>query len=273
MAATAHRWASVRGAKIDPRVTPLDLPGDEAAAVACMRTSFCGTTERIPEGMLSWAFGTWDRPNSAPDDRFSPLASPASKDRLDFFTFCMRGTLLQCRGTTLVVRGESGKLLGVAALRPPKPREFDEQMSGQEEQRERDYLRNILGAPPWHAPGAGWAGVQARMRATRALMGQAHPAAVPEPHWYLAVLAVDPAAQGLGVGRALLDALAALADHDRVPAYLECVGARNQAVYARAQYALREKRVVRVEPKFGPPLTQNGGVCLMVRPAAPRSAL
>ncbi|MGW1010419.1 GNAT family N-acetyltransferase [Streptomyces termitum] len=52
-----------------------------------------------------------------------------------------------------------------------------------------------------------------------------------EPHWYLAVLGADPAAQGQGHGSALLRSGLAKADADGLPVYLESSKAENLPVY------------------------------------------
>ena len=54
-----------------------------------------------------------------------------------------------------------------------------------------------------------------------------------EPHAYLSVLGTDPAAQGRGVGSALLGAVLRTCDEDGVPAYLESSKERNVGYYAR----------------------------------------
>ena len=54
-----------------------------------------------------------------------------------------------------------------------------------------------------------------------------------EPHWYLPFVGVDPAAQGSGVGSALLAASLALVDADGMPSYLESTNPRNVPLYER----------------------------------------
>jgi ribosomal protein S18 acetylase RimI-like enzyme len=58
-----------------------------------------------------------------------------------------------------------------------------------------------------------------------------HPAT--PPHWYLAVLGTEPAAQGRGIGSALLAPVLERCDADGVGAYLESSKERNIAFYAR----------------------------------------
>jgi ribosomal protein S18 acetylase RimI-like enzyme len=53
------------------------------------------------------------------------------------------------------------------------------------------------------------------------------------PHWYLAVLGTEPAAQGQGLGSAVLGPVLEQCDADGVGAYLESSKERNIAFYAR----------------------------------------
>lgn len=61
-------------------------------------------------------------------------------------------------------------------------------------------------------------------------MAQHHPH---EPHWYLAMIGVDPARQGRGLGSALLKAGLARCDADGLIAYLESSHPRNVPLYER----------------------------------------
>jgi ribosomal protein S18 acetylase RimI-like enzyme len=71
-----------------------------------------------------------------------------------------------------------------------------------------------------------------------------------EPHWYLAVLGVDPPSQGQGLGSALMAPVLRACDEDGVAAYLESSKERNVAFYSRHGFRVTEE--VRM-PK-GPPL-------------------
>jgi ribosomal protein S18 acetylase RimI-like enzyme len=70
-----------------------------------------------------------------------------------------------------------------------------------------------------------------RLMAIRADMDKHHP--MDRPHAYLWFLGVAPAAQGRGVGSALLRAANARLDDAGMPAYLETGTARNVALYQR----------------------------------------
>jgi ribosomal protein S18 acetylase RimI-like enzyme len=61
-------------------------------------------------------------------------------------------------------------------------------------------------------------------------MGVFHPK---EPHWYLPLIAVDPARQGQGHGSALMRETLKRCDRDRLLAYLESSNPRNITLYQR----------------------------------------
>jgi ribosomal protein S18 acetylase RimI-like enzyme len=66
--------------------------------------------------------------------------------------------------------------------------------------------------------------------ATFEKMGQWHPK---EPHWYLALVGVEPNAQGRGLGAELMRHGVARCDQERALAYLETPNPRNIPLYQR----------------------------------------
>jgi GNAT superfamily N-acetyltransferase len=73
-------------------------------------------------------------------------------------------------------------------------------------------------------------------RVLRASVGNARMEALHrrlEPHWYLAVLGVDPPDQGAGMGSALLRPVLDQCDHDGIGAYLETATEKDIAFYSR----------------------------------------
>jgi ribosomal protein S18 acetylase RimI-like enzyme len=54
-----------------------------------------------------------------------------------------------------------------------------------------------------------------------------------KPHWYLPLIAADPARQGQGLGTALMEAAIARIDEDGCPAYLDSSNPRNIPLYER----------------------------------------
>ena len=71
-----------------------------------------------------------------------------------------------------------------------------------------------------------------------------------EPHYYLAILGVDPAAQGRGLGSAVLQPMLDRCDTEGVPAYLESSKATNVAFYERHGFRVTGE----IELPFGPPM-------------------
>jgi GNAT superfamily N-acetyltransferase len=73
------------------------------------------------------------------------------------------------------------------------------------------------------------------------------------PHGYLAYLGVDPAAQGRGVGSALLGHAHQVLDEEDLPAYLEASDPRNRDLYQRHGYqASATMRPSAAGPPFWP---------------------
>ena len=61
-------------------------------------------------------------------------------------------------------------------------------------------------------------------------------ALVPDPHWFLLALGVDPDRQRRGVGRSLMAPMLDDADRHGLPAYLETTDEENIAYYARSGF-------------------------------------
>lgn len=73
------------------------------------------------------------------------------------------------------------------------------------------------------------------------------------PHWYLAAIGTDPAAQGLGLGSALLRSRLTRCDAERIPAYLESSKESNIPFYERFGFTVTgEIRMPRGGPLVWP---------------------
>jgi ribosomal protein S18 acetylase RimI-like enzyme len=72
-----------------------------------------------------------------------------------------------------------------------------------------------------------------------------------EPHWYVAVLGVEPEWQGRGFGSHLLRPGLERCDREGLPAYLEASSERNRALYERHGFEVTEELAL---PRGGPPL-------------------
>jgi GNAT superfamily N-acetyltransferase len=112
-----------------------------------------------------------------------------------------------------------------------------------------------VGAAVWAQPerwDLGWRGVADMLpltiglgrRAPRATIGNARVEAAHrrvEPHWYLAVLGVDPPRQGRGLGTALLAPVLEQCDRDRIGAYLETATEKDVAFYTRFGFRVTDE--------------------------------
>jgi GNAT superfamily N-acetyltransferase len=125
-----------------------------------------------------------------------------------FFDFLAREALVPLGATYL---GEGGSACWTPPGSPEWPAEREEQLSAlAEEHLTADDRR--------------------RLTDLSALMQAHHPH---DPHWYLGVIAVEPARQGRGLGASLLEASLRAVDADRLPAYLESTNPRNRTLYER----------------------------------------
>jgi ribosomal protein S18 acetylase RimI-like enzyme len=71
-------------------------------------------------------------------------------------------------------------------------------------------------------------------------------------HWYLFILGTEPAAQGRGLGSALLAHMLARVDADGMPAYLESSSERNLALYGRHGFEVTSEVVIPGGPRIWP---------------------
>jgi predicted N-acetyltransferase YhbS len=70
-------------------------------------------------------------------------------------------------------------------------------------------------------------------------------------HVYVAMMAVDPSAQGQKLCSKLMRTVSKVADAKGLPCYLECSGEKNREVYRRFGYEVAERCSVK-DPGGGP---------------------
>ena len=126
------------------------------------------------------------------------------------------------------ILGTAGPLDGVAAMIGPGGGDFTA------EQLARfgyDRGREAVGAAVWDRSVAV---INAAFEPADAALHRA----VPEPHWYLDVIAVEPAEQGRGIGGTLLRAVGARADAEGTPVVLLTYQPASLPLYQRHGYAV-----------------------------------
>lgn len=67
---------------------------------------------------------------------------------------------------------------------------------------------------------------------------------VPDPHFYLSALGVEPERQGTGIGTALMAPVLDRCDRDHLPAYLGTAAARNVLLYERVGFEVVEDLIL-----------------------------
>jgi GNAT superfamily N-acetyltransferase len=126
------------------------------------------------------------------------------------------------------VLGTDGRLDGIAVLVAPGAGTLTaEDMAGLGYERGRE----VVGADLWDRS-------RTAVLAMLAVGEEALERAVPEPHWTLDAIAVEPDRQGRGIGSALLDAVHARIDADEMPIALLTYQPRNLPLYQRHGYAV-----------------------------------
>ena len=109
---------------------------------------------------------------------------------------------------------------------------------------ESDLIETGLAAVPEQIGGEAWQ----RFKCLLGHLDALHPRYAPEPHWYLALLGVDPPWQRQGIGEALMHPVFAAADRDGLCCYLEAPTADNARYYARRGFRVAAETDV---PKSG----------------------
>ncbi|GAA4730852.1 GNAT family N-acetyltransferase [Isoptericola chiayiensis] len=178
------------------------------------------------------------------DDVVVRRVVPGDHDRVDrltdVYTAALRTGACVSGAVDVARAGPGGPILGVAVWEGPHGR--------------RDVLTELREVPRY-LRALGLRYVPA-VRARLARWARARPTTA---HWYLADLAVTPAARGRGVGSALLEHRLRAVDAEARPAYLEATGPGNQRLYER--FGFRDQG----------PLDDDGTPVAMWRPAGGQS--
>ena len=187
--------------------------------------SYAGTEQAAAPAEFAWQFGP----------ELSDAADPAQqKERAHSLSatmaYCIHyAFLLGDRGLVLIAR-ESTKIIGHCVVHfyseGWKPAGGFAQMKA----------AGNAGASKWSKSQQDFTSSK-KDAALAKVLASLHKAHASGPHIYVEVLAVDPDAQGKGVGGKMMRAVNAIADAAKLQLYLECDCGKNEAVYQKLGYA------------------------------------
>jgi ribosomal protein S18 acetylase RimI-like enzyme len=217
-------------------------------AVADVATrSFAGTKTTAPEPALSWAFEVLADP-------LGPLPDDPTKERIAYFKWLvtfMMAIAVRHGGCFALVDGDDDDAKVVACALNFPPNNHHLHAPGMCE------IMQLMGKAEGPMPKCMEG---KRMKAVEKAMADSHKAHARDPHWYVQLFAVDPAAQRQGHGDKLLKFITTLGDKSGVPVYLETIGSASfyekSGFEAQARYPLTGGDDT---------LDANGGLAGMVR--------
>ena len=217
--------------------------------------SFAGTASAAPPAEFDWLFGPElsDRTDPTQQKERAHCASASMAVCVHFaFQLGDRGLVLVARDTS-----EGNKIVGhvVIEFHPVgwKPLGSFAQMKA---------VMNA-GASKWTKAQQDFTSSK-RDKALQKVLSSLHKAHASGPHMYVLAVAVDPDAQGKGVGGKLMRAINKIADAAKLPLYLECDSGKNEAVYQKFGYTtVGKEKVEKVDGSEMP-----GEMCAMRRECA-----
>jgi ribosomal protein S18 acetylase RimI-like enzyme len=162
--------------------------------------------------MLTRAF--WSTPLT---ETFSP--DPATREAISLWLFASNARYGLHYGEVWVAATPDGALLGAAIWWAPDFAHVDAERAARSGLADASSVFDQAGL--------------ARRREVADVLGDLHHACMPDRHWYLAFLGVDPDAQGRGVAGQLLAPVLDRLDAERLPAFLETGQPRNVSYYRR----------------------------------------
>jgi len=112
-----------------------------------------------------------------------------------------------------------------------------------DERDKRPFWRILTSGAIWQAIRIGIKPLR-KMQAYDQYIEKKHRELVPNKHWYLAVLAVDPEHQGKGYASRLLNETLSQIDKDGLPCYLETDGSKNVSIYQHFGFEVIDEFVV-----------------------------
>ena len=207
------------------------------AVTTLIGKAFAGTRESEPEWSAHWLLGP----------QLADMDDPRRAHMCGFFlSFAVATHGHPDRGTVIGVRGDGGSLRSVIVVRrmPKAHPLIDSVWSGPTTMLSVVGGRLAKGTLPSMYTDPALKTTLAAPIDKRGSLGvipgleKMHKAHADCPHYYVAVAATLPEAQGRGHLSTLMRAVTRRADEEGLPCYLECHGTRNRGIYMR--YGFRE---------------------------------
>ena len=232
-----------------------------AAASELIGRSFAGTPECDPEWTMHWMIGP-----------HLPRESVELRSSLcEFYVSFNVHKQTSSGGAVLAAKDADGNLAAVCVCRKLS--------SGKESSLWSGWLvcKHIVTCvmqgkfPPFYASKeyaplrkSAEQSINRRAKCVHKVMKQLHEQQA-RPHWHVALLTVDPTAQGKGYGDQLIRAVSRMAFADGVHCYLEASGTRNQAIYEHLGYTSVDQKRLGVKETVDLQWADQEHVCAMVR--------
>ena len=236
------------------------LPGDREGTkklIDVITTSFAGTEKTAPEGSVDWFIAGNKRKNK----HFEPLGGPPNEERLTIVRMIVKLTLQKYGkygACFLLLSKETGDVVGGSICVPPIKNVHRDTLWDLTRMAFSVLFSSKRPSLFWK----GWSRVSPSQKVAHRLHSE-----TPHPlHWYIAMFATHPNAQGHGYGKKFLLFLAALADASKVESYLEASGTRNVSFYEGVgQYEDRMALPMKTKTEV---FDYAGGLHGMIRPYA-----
>lgn len=248
--------------------SPVERQAEFADVVA---RAFVGSKGKSPEGTVDWWMGPDIRGRGGAAPWSGPLTEDPPNSAVKAYAWYVRLLILYASsvgGLCLALTDSDARdapFVSAMVLMPPNKVELHDGNKHGTICLLCSMLRRI-GTPSFSKAS------RARGKQVETTMEALHKESMPPSlFWYLADFATRPSAQGQGHGKTMLQLLLQLADTDKVPVFLETVGAANEAMYGRFGFRTRKRYIVPPAPGrtdhgyYDGPLDVNGGLAAMLR--------
>eukprot|EP00948_MAST-09A_sp_MAST-9A-sp1_P000594 g594.t1 len=261
------------------RVTPQNLtPSRRKEMMKVMCDSFSGAEGTAPELAVYWQFSgehLYDEDGNA-QKREGPLPTRVERGIKYSMDFCLKVNV-GFGGTFVLIEKATDKIVGVVTTVPPN--EIHAHDMNEKCFSSCGFCCLFTNALCCSAHACEVVcGMDWKQGAIEYSFAEGHKELANGRHWYVQIMAVAPSAQGKGAGTEMVNFIAALAEKDNVPCYLETAGKENEGFYtSKGKFKTVKHKIlskkghsdnkVNPEDKNDPDrsFSCNGGMAFMIR--------